>query len=75
MLHLLSRYTSQHSRVCTVHLGLTLSNYGVYLCVFSSIKPLIHTITFKDTTWTQTLMSDRQVMKVCRTVSSLGMAF
>ena len=26
MLQLLSRYTSQHSRVCIVHLALTLSN-------------------------------------------------
>ena len=59
MLQLLSRYTSQHSRVCIVHLALTLS---LPICVFSSIKPLIPTITFKGTTWTQTLMPDKQVV-------------
>ena len=75
MLHLPSRYTSQHSRVCTVHLALTLFNFGLSIRVFSSIKPLIPTITFKDTMWTQSLMSDKQVVKMCRTVSSLGKAF
>ena len=52
MLQLLSRYTSQHSRVCIVHLALTLYNPSLPIRVFSSIKPLIPTITFKDTTWT-----------------------
>ena len=47
MLQLLSRYTSQHSRVCIVHLALTLSNPGLPIRVFFSIKPLIPTITFK----------------------------
>ena len=75
MLHLASRYTSQHTRVCTVHLALSLSNSGLSIRVFSSIKPLIPTITFKDTMWTQAPMSDKQVVKACRTVSSLGMAF
>ena len=65
MLQLLSRYTSQHSRVCTVHLALTLSNSGLLIRVFSSIKPLISTITFKDTTWTQTLMPDKQDVTAC----------
>ena len=65
MLQLLSRYTSQHSRVCIVHLALTLSNPGLPICVFPSIKPLILTITFKGMTWTQTLMSDKQVMTAC----------
>ena len=37
MLQLLSRYTSQHSRVCIVHLALTLSNPGLPIRVFSSI--------------------------------------
>ena len=75
MIHLLSRYTSQHSRVCAVHLTLTLSNSGSPIRIFSLIKPLIRIITFKDMTWTQTLMSGKQVMKACRTLSSLGMAF
>ena len=61
MLQLLSRYTSQHSRVCIVHLALTLSNPGLPIRVFSSIKPLIPT----DTTWTQTLMPDKQVVTAC----------
>ena len=65
MLQLLSRYTSQHSRVCIVHLALTLSNPGLPIHVFSSIKPLIPTITFTDTTWTQTLMPDKQVVTAC----------
>ena len=65
MLQLLSRYTSQHSRVCIVHLALTLSNPGLPIRVFSSIKLLIPTITFKDTTWTQTLMPDKQVVTAC----------
>ena len=41
MLQLLSRYTSQHSqnsRVCMVHLALTLSNPGLPIRVFSSIN-------------------------------------
>ena len=75
MLHLPSRYTSQHSRVCTVHLALTISNSGVSIHIFSLIKPLIPTITFKDTMWTQALLSDKQVVKVCRSVSSLGKEF
>ena len=65
MLQLLSRYTSQHNHVCTVHLALALSNSGLPICIFSSIKPLIPTITFKDTTWTQTLMPDKQVVTAC----------
>ena len=68
MLQLLSHYTSQHSCVCNVyivHLALTLSNPGLPIRVFSSIKPLIPTITFKDTTWTQTLMPDKQVVTAC----------
>ena len=65
MLQLLSRYTSQHSRVCIVHLALTLSNPGLPIRVFSSIKPLFPTITFKDMTWTQTLMPDKQVVTAC----------
>ena len=75
MLYLPSRYTSQHSRVCTVRIALTSSNSGLSIRVFSSIKPLIPTITFKDTMWTQALLSDKQVVKACRTVSSLGKAF
>ena len=65
MLQLLSRYTSQHSCVCTVDLALTLSNSGLPIRIFSSIKPLIPTITFNDTTWTQTLMPDKQVVTAC----------
>ena len=75
MLHLPSRYTCQHTHVCAVHLTLTLSNSGLPIRVFSSIKPLIPTITFKDTMWTQAPMSDKQVVKACRSVSSLGMEF
>ena len=63
MLHLTSCYTSQHSRVCAVYLVLTLSNSGLPIRIFSLIKPLIRTITFEDTMWTQTLMSDKQVVK------------
>ena len=65
MLQLLSRYTSQHGRVYIIHLALTLSNPGLPIRVFSSIKPLFPTITFKDTTWTQTLMPDKQVVIAC----------
>ena len=43
--------------------------------MFSPFKPVIPTITFKDTMWTQALMSDKQVVKACRPVSSLGKAF
>ena len=75
MLHLPSRYTCQHTRVCAVYLTLTLSNSGLPIRIFSSIKPLIPTIAFKDMMWTQALMSDKQVVKACRSVSSLGMAF
>ena len=75
MLHLPSHYTSQHSRVCTVRIALTSSNSVLSICMFSSIKPLLPTITFKDTMWTQALMSDKQVVKACRTVSSLGKEF
>ena len=75
LLHLPSCYTSQHSRVCIVHIALTLSNSGLSIRVFSSIKPLIPIITFKDTMWTQALLSDKQAVKACRTVSSLGKAF
>ena len=75
MLHLASPYTSQLTHVCTVHLALILSNPGLFIRVFSSIKPLIPTIAFKDTMWTQALMSDKQVVKVYITVSSLGKAF
>ena len=69
MLQLPSHYTSQHSRVCTVHLALTLSNHE-----------FVHTHVFfdqtsKDTMWTQALLSDKQVVKMCRTVSSLGRHF
>ena len=65
MLQLLSRYTSQHSCVCIVHLALTLSNSDLPIRIFYSVKPLIPTITFKDTTWTQTLMPDKQVVTAC----------
>ena len=75
MLHPPSRYTSQRNRVCAVYLALTLSNSGLPICVFSLIKLLIHTITFKDKMWTQTLMSHKQVVKACRTASSLRMVF
>ena len=54
-----SHYTIQYTRVSTVHLTLTLSSTGSPLRVFSPFKPLIPTITFKDTMWTQALMSDK----------------
>ena len=66
MLHLLSRYTSKHSRVCTVCIALALSNSDLSMREFSLIKPLIPTITFKDTMWTQTFLSYKQVVKVSR---------
>ena len=70
MLHLPSCYTSQHTCVCAVHLALTLSNSGLPIRVFSSIKPVIPTITFKDMMWTQAPMSDKQVVKVCESVQN-----
>ena len=66
MLHLPSCYTSQHSRICIVHIALALSNSGLPICTFSLIKPLIHTKTFKDAMWTQTLVPYEQVVKVSR---------
>ena len=53
VLHLASPYTSQLTHVCTFHLALTLSSPCLFIGVFSSIKPLIPTITIKDTMWTQ----------------------
>ena len=69
MLQLPTHYTSQHNRVYTVHLALTLSNSVLLSRVYSTIQYLIPTITFKDTTWTQTLMPDKQVVTACCTVS------
>ena len=75
MVHLPSHYTSQYTCVCIVHLALTPSNSGLPIHVFSLIKPLIPTTTFKDMMWTQAPMSDIQVVKAYTTVRSLGMAF
>ena len=54
-----SHYTTQYTHVSTVHLALTLSSTGSPLHLFSSFKPLIPTITFKDMMWTQAVMSDK----------------
>ena len=45
--------------------------------VFSPLKPLNQTITFKDSHMicAQALMTDKQVVKVCRTVNYLEKAF
>jgi len=61
-----SRYTTQHTCVCAAYLTLTLSGIEFPLCGFSLFKPLIQTITFTDTTWTQGQLANKQVVNALR---------